>query len=129
VKGDVGVGLVGAAGVVLGVLDGGDGSQGPLAGLDVVGQVAVVSEVVEVDLKARVGPGAELPGADLVVEGEVGDVDFAAGAELDGKGPEDASVWLDHGFGLHEAFVVVVGRVVEDDVGQPEAVAGDAQFV
>ena len=47
-----------------------------------------------------VGPGAELHGAVLVVEGEVGDV-HGAGGFKDGRGhPSDGAVILQQGFGL-----------------------------
>ena len=46
------------------------------------------------------GPGAELQGAVLVVEGEVGDVHGAGGLEDGRRNPGDGAIELQQGLGL-----------------------------
>ena len=60
-------------------------------------------------LEAVVGPGAHLELADLVVEGEEGDVDLARAVELDDGRPEHVPVVLHHRERLHVAVRVVLG--------------------
>ena len=60
------------------------------------------------DLKAVVGPLAELHRATLIVEWEVGDVDLAGTAQLGGRRPEHVTVVSNHRLALHEPHRKVV---------------------
>ncbi len=59
-------------------------------------------------LEPVVGPGAELEVADLVVEREEGQVEFARGAEVGDRGPEDHPVTAHHRQALRVHLVSVV---------------------
>lgn len=59
-------------------------------------------------LESIVYPGAQLEDAGLVVEGEVGDVHRAGGAELGRWRPEHLAFVSHHGFALHVSPSVVI---------------------
>ena len=64
-------------------------------------------------LESIVGPGPQLEAADLVVEGEVSDVDLAGGPEADDGSPENPAVVVNHSQAGHVPGCVVVHAVID----------------
>ena len=67
---------------------------------------------VQTDLESVVGPRTQLHGADLVVEGEVGDVYLTRGVELDDGRPKDVAIMTHHGQRRHVAVRVVFDTAI-----------------
>jgi len=105
------------------VLVAGGVDDGPLAALPEVLEVDGGADEHQVDLGLVVGPRAELHGAVLVVEGEVGDVDLARALEDGRRDPGDVAVVAEVGLG----FVVdleVADRAAERRRGGGERARG-----